>query len=74
MLNEFDTVIKETDHQYEAISDEITSTIIKAVNSATDYESFLKELDRLKDTWAPNRIALKIATATYHARLRGAGL
>jgi hypothetical protein len=71
---ELETVILETGRDYTAISDEITSTIIEAVNAATDFESFEKELDRLASAWAPDRIALKIASAACHAQLRGAGL
>jgi phage gp29-like protein len=74
MSNDFNAVVNETEREYNAISDEIESTIIEAINASTDYESFQKELDRLYSTWAPNKIALHIATASYKARLRGAGL
>jgi hypothetical protein len=50
MSNKFDAVLKETEREYAAISDEIADVIIKAADAATDFESFRKELYKLSAT------------------------
>jgi len=71
MSDNFDIVIKETEREYTAISDEIVSVICKALDSATDFKSFQKELEKLAVNWSPDKIAKYIALAAFKARARG---
>jgi hypothetical protein len=71
MSNKFDAVLKETEREYAAISDEIADVIIKAADTATDFESFQRELDRLAVNWSPDRVAKYIALAAFKARAQG---
>jgi len=71
MSNNIDIVIKETESEYTAISDEIASVICKAADSATDYKSFQEELEKLLVNWSPDKIAKYIALAAFKARAQG---
>jgi phage gp29-like protein len=57
---------------YTAVSDEIAEVIEKAADTATDFDSFRKELEKLVSAWPPDKIAECIAVATFKARALGA--
>ena len=67
-----DDLAAENENGYIAVSDEIASVIEKAADSATDFESFQKELTKLVTGWKPDKIAECIAVATFKARALGA--
>jgi phage gp29-like protein len=54
-----------------AISDEITGVLEKALDKATDFKSFQKELEKLAAEWPADRIAELLAVATFRARVKG---
>ena len=54
-----------------AISDEIVEVLEKAMNKATDFKSFQKELTKLASDWQPDKIAELLAVATFKARVKG---
>ena len=71
MSDNFVAVIKETEGEYIAISDEIAEVISKAADAATDFPSFQKELEKLLVGWPPDKIAGYIAQAACKARACG---
>jgi len=71
MSDKFDVIIKETEGEYIAISDEIAEVISKAADAATDFTSFHKELEKLLVDWPPGKIAGYIAQAAFKARVCG---
>jgi phage gp29-like protein len=54
-----------------AISDEIAGVLDKALDKATDFTSFQKELERLAAEWPADKIAELLAVATFKARVKG---
>ena len=54
-----------------AISEEIATVLEKAMDKATDFKSFQKELTRLASDWPPDKIAELLAIATFKARVKG---
>jgi phage gp29-like protein len=69
--DELDTLIEESTDGYILISDDIAAVIEKAANTATDFENFREELEKLVKTWPPDKIAECIAVATFKARALG---
>jgi phage gp29-like protein len=69
--DELDTLIEESGRGYVQISDDIAAVIEKAVDQATDFESFRGELQKLVKNWPSDKIAECIAVATFKARALG---
>jgi phage gp29-like protein len=67
--DELDTLVEES--SYVQISDDIAAVIEKAADTATDFESFREELQKLVKNWPPDKIAECIAVATFKARALG---
>jgi phage gp29-like protein len=61
------------DDGYIAISDEIVEVMEKALDSSTDFKSFVKTLEKLASDWPPDKIAELLAVATFKARVKGQG-
>lgn len=62
---------EETADGYVEISDEIAAVLERAADSATDFDSFKKELERLATDWKPDKIAEPMAAAFFAARAKG---
>jgi phage gp29-like protein len=56
---------------FTAISDEIATVLEKAADTATDFKSFEKELEKLIAGWPADKIAELLAVATFKARVKG---
>ncbi|MDR1176624.1 MAG: DUF935 domain-containing protein [Treponema sp.] len=56
---------------FTAISDEIAAVLDKALDKATDFKSFEKELETLAAAWPADKIAELLAVATFKARVKG---
>ncbi|MDR3171177.1 MAG: DUF935 domain-containing protein [Treponema sp.] len=56
---------------FTVITDEIAAVLEKAANTATDFASFKKELEKLVTGWQPEKIAELLAVATFKARVKG---
>ena len=69
--DELDALLDESGSGYVQISDDIAAVIEKAADTATDFESFREELQKLVQTWPPDKIAECIAVATFKARALG---
>jgi phage gp29-like protein len=54
-----------------AITDEIAGVLDKALDKATDFKSFQKELEKLAAEWPADKIAELLAVATFKARVKG---
>ena len=54
-----------------AITGEIAGVLEKALDKATDFTSFKKELENLAAEWPADKIAELLAVATFKARVRG---
>jgi len=67
--SELDTLIEGND--YVQISDDIAAVIEKAADTATNFESFREELQKLVKNWPADKIAECIAVATFKARALG---
>jgi phage gp29-like protein len=61
---------EETDG-FVAITDEIAGVLEKALDTATDFKSFQKELEKLAAEWPADKIAELLAVATFKARTKG---
>jgi phage gp29-like protein len=57
---------------YVRITDEIVDVLEKAMDRATDFKSFEKELEKLAVEWPAEKIAELLAVATFRARVKGA--
>ncbi|MDR0388401.1 MAG: DUF935 domain-containing protein [Treponema sp.] len=66
-----DALIDESASGYVQISDDIAAVIEKAADTATDFESFRGELEKLVKNWPPDKIAECIAVAAFKARALG---
>jgi phage gp29-like protein len=69
--DEIDALAEESTDGYIQISDDIAAVIEKAADTAADFESFRKELQKLVKGWPPDKIAECIAVATFKARALG---
>ena len=69
--DELDALIDESSGDYVQISDDIAEVIEKAADKATGFESFREELQKLVQTWPPDKIAECIAVAAFKARALG---
>jgi phage gp29-like protein len=54
-----------------AVSDDIAGVLDKALDTATDFKSFEKELEKLAAEWPADKIARLLAVATFKARVKG---
>ena len=54
-----------------AITGEIAGVLEKALDKATDFMSFKKELEKLAAEWPAEKIAELLAVATFKARVKG---
>jgi phage gp29-like protein len=66
-----DALIDESGSGYVRISDDVAAVIEKAADRATDFDSFREELQKLVQSWPPDKIAECIAVATFKARALG---
>ncbi len=66
-----DKVEEDFSGDYIPISDEIAEVLEKAVDKATDFDSFKTELLRLTSEWTPDKIAELMAIAFFSARAKG---
>ncbi|GHU82753.1 hypothetical protein FACS189468_7280 [Spirochaetia bacterium] len=66
-----DSLMDENETGYIAVSDDIAKVIEQAADTATDFESFQKELTKLVTGWPADKIAECIALATFKARALG---
>ena len=62
---------QEEEDGFIAISDEIVAVLEKAMDKATDFKSFQKELTKLAVDWPPDKVAELLAVATFKARVQG---
>jgi phage gp29-like protein len=69
--DELDALLEESGGGYVQISDDIAAVIERAADSATDFESFREELEKLVKNWPTDKIAECIAVATFKARALG---
>jgi phage gp29-like protein len=56
---------------FTAITDDIAGVLEKALDKATDFRSFEKELAKLAAEWPADKIARLLAAATFKARVKG---
>jgi phage gp29-like protein len=56
---------------YVAITDEIAAVVERALDTATDFKSFEKELEHLVTEWPADKLAELLAVATFKARVKG---
>jgi phage gp29-like protein len=70
---EIDALIDESENEsgYVQLSDGIAEVIEKAADAATDFDGFRKELQKLVTSWPPDKIAERVAVATFKARALG---
>jgi len=68
-FDELDSLVEESG--YARITDDILAVIKKALDAASDFESFFEELKKLTKNWQPDKIAKCIAVATFKARALG---
>ncbi|WP_147645156.1 DUF935 domain-containing protein [Treponema pectinovorum] len=66
-----DEVEEDFSGDYIPISDEIAEILEKAVDKATDFDSFKAELLRLSSEWSADKIADLMAIAFFSARAKG---
>jgi phage gp29-like protein len=69
--DKLDALIDESVSGYVQISDDIAAVIEKAADTATDFESFRGELEKLVKNWPYDKIAECIAVDTFKARALG---